>query len=57
VALTDWLQAGLKTASTARLSRLDCLEQSLLKSRIGVIAPSDAKAIRQIWDSYIHPQF
>lgn len=57
VALADWRQSGLKTASTVRLSRLDCLEQSLLKTRIGAISPSDAKAVRQVWATYVHPQF
>jgi len=31
VALQDWREKGLRVPSTVRLSRLDCLEQSLLR--------------------------
>ena len=34
VPLNDWATSGLKVASTVRLSRLDCLENSLLIARI-----------------------
>lgn len=57
VALADWRASGLRLASTVRLSRLDCLEQSLLKSRIGMISSRDAQTIRQVWVSQIRPQF
>ena len=35
VALQNWSAAGLRVASTVRLSRLDCLEQHLLRRRLG----------------------
>ena len=43
VTLTDWKLAGLQIASTVRLARLDCLEQSLLYRRLGTISSADAK--------------
>src|SRR5688572_18807980 len=57
VALGDWKSGGLRQASTVRLSRIDCLEQSLLIVRIGVISPTDATAVKQVWANYIRPQF
>lgn len=38
VLLQDWAISGLRVASTVRLSRLDCLEKSLLLGKIGVIS-------------------
>ena len=38
LALADWRASGLRVASTVRLSRLDCLEQSLLLFRLGGIS-------------------
>jgi mRNA interferase MazF len=57
VTLKDWKVSGLRVASTVRLSRLDCLESSLLLSKIGQISPSDAKVIKDLWDLKIKPQF
>jgi PemK-like, MazF-like toxin of type II toxin-antitoxin system len=57
VALAGWKASGLRVASTVRLSRLDCLEQSLLIAQIGTISPSDAQAINQVWTSRVKPQF
>jgi mRNA interferase MazF len=57
VPLHDWAASGLRKASTMRLSRLDCLEQSLLKARIGAISANDASRVRQTWSSQIKPQF
>lgn len=57
VALADWKTSGLRVASTVRLSRLDCLEQSLLIARIGTVSAADAQAIRQVWSVRIGPQF
>jgi mRNA interferase MazF len=56
VSLSDWKAAGLRVASTVRLSRLDCLEQSLLIARVGPIAAGDAKAVKQVW-AIVQPQF
>jgi mRNA interferase MazF len=57
IPLADWAGAGLRRASTVRLSRLDCLEQSLFLGRIGTISPADAHAIKQAWTNLIKPQF
>lgn len=57
VPLADWQASGLRLASTVRLSRLDCLENSLLFARIGSISASDGEAVKQAWSRYICPQF
>jgi mRNA-degrading endonuclease toxin of MazEF toxin-antitoxin module len=57
VALSDWKASGLRRASTVRLSRLDCLEQSLLLGRVGTISTADADRIKQAWAEHIKPQF
>src|SRR5438105_2256550 len=38
VELADWQTVGRRKPSTVRLSRLDCLKQSLLIGRVGVIS-------------------
>src|SRR5580700_5529119 len=53
VALQNWSAAGLRVASTVRLSRLDCLEQSLMLRRLGVIDPGDAAQLKRVWASEI----
>jgi mRNA interferase MazF len=55
--LNDWESSGLRVASTARLSRLDCLEQSLLLGKLGTISEADAAQVKEIWQLYIKPQF
>ena len=57
VELADWQTSGLRLASTVRLSRLDCLEQTLLIGRIGIISTADGNRIKQVWTSSIRPQF
>lgn len=57
VPLNDWAASGLRVTSTVRLSRLDCLEKSLLLVKIGQISESDGKQLKQVWDTYIKPQF
>jgi mRNA interferase MazF len=57
VALQNWSAAGLRVASTVRLSRLDCLEQNLLRRRLGIIAPSDANELKRVWASDIRLRF
>ena len=49
VELADWQGSGLRRASTVRLSRLDCLEQSLLVGRIGNISKLDGERVTQTW--------
>jgi mRNA interferase MazF len=56
VFLNDWSVSGLRVASTVRLSRLDCLEKSLLLAKIGQISQADAAAVKQVWDLYVKPQ-
>ena len=57
VALQNWSAAGLRVASTVRLSRLDCLEQSLLRRHLGVLAQSDAANLKRVWANEIRLQF
>ena len=57
VSLKDWAVSGLKVASTVRLSRLDCLENSLLLVRIGYVSLNDATKLKAVWNSQIKLQF
>lgn len=57
VALNDWSSSGLRVASTVRLSRLDCLENSLLIAKIGHISDADADKIKEVWKHQVNPQF
>lgn len=57
VMLADWAAAGLRIASTVRLSRLDCLEQSLLGRRLGKLSPADAQNLITVWNQHIKLQF
>ena len=57
VALQNWAAAGLRVTSTARLSRLDCLEQSLLRRRLGVLAQNDAANVKRVWANEIRLRF
>ena len=57
VALQNWLAAGLRVASTVRLSRLDCLEQNLLRRRLGMVDQSDAVQLKQVWTNEIRLRF
>lgn len=57
VALTDWKSSGLRVASTVRLSRLDCLEQTLLLTRLGRVSLLDAQRIQSVWTMHVKPQF
>lgn len=57
VPLSDWQATGLRCASTVRLSRLDCLEQSLLIARIGKISRADGENVKTTWARSIRPQF
>ncbi len=57
VLLADWQAAGLRVASTVRLSRLDCLEQPLLFCRLGTLSAADKQTIETTWDLHVKPQF
>ncbi|MGO9202222.1 MAG: type II toxin-antitoxin system PemK/MazF family toxin [Limisphaerales bacterium] len=57
VTLQNWSVAGLRVASTVRLSRLDCLEQSLLRRRLGILAQNDAANLKRVWANEIRLQF
>jgi len=57
VTLQHWAAAGLRVASTVRLSRVDCLEQFLLRRRLGVIAPADASQVKSVWAGEIRLRF
>jgi mRNA interferase MazF len=57
VLLNDWEQSGLRAASTVRLSRLDCLEKSLLLVNLGRVSDADAERLKTVWREYVKPQF
>jgi len=57
ILLNDWQASGLRVASTVRLSRLDCLEQTLLLRRLGTLSPGDANRVRMVWSQNVKPQF
>jgi mRNA interferase MazF len=57
VPLADWQASGLRRPSIVRLWRLDCLEQSLLVARIGMISDTDGREVRQVWSTHVGPQF
>ncbi len=57
ILLNDWKMSGLRVASTVRLFRLDCLEQSLLLFRLGRISVPDGQRIKEAWETYVKPQF
>ncbi len=57
VLIQDWAISGLRVPSTVRLSRVDCLEKSLLLTKIGRVSQGDAQEVKKIWSLYIKPQF
>ena len=57
VPLADWQTSGLRVPSVVRLSRLDCLEQSLLLFKLGHISLAAAQHLKAIWAVHIKPQF
>jgi mRNA interferase MazF len=57
VVLIDWENCGLRVASTVRLSRLDCLERSLLIKKLGELSEIDAKALKEVWTQHVKPNF
>ncbi len=40
-----------------RLSRLDCLEKSLLLAKFGRVSANDAQRLKEVWNLYIKLQF
>jgi mRNA interferase MazF len=57
VALQNWSAAGLRVPSTVRLSRLDCLEGTLLRRRLGTVSQADAQCLKQCWEEQIRLHF
>lgn len=57
VTVADWRAGGLRVAPTVRLSRLDCLEQSLLIHRLGTLSLPDAQKIKSTWRTHVKPDF
>src|SRR5262245_47657107 len=57
VVLKDWASAGLVVTSTVRLSRLDCLERSVLRRCLGTISQQDAQTLKAVWSQQIQLRF
>ena len=57
VSLQDWQAEGLRVVSTVRLSRLDCLEQNLLRRKLGALSRNDSERIKHIWANQIQLRF
>jgi mRNA interferase MazF len=57
ILLKDWGSSGLRVPSTVRLSRLDCLEKTLMLAKLGRISNGDATHLLEVWNDYIKPQF
>ena len=57
VSLQDWAAEGLVVASTVRLSRLDCLEQVLLRRKLGRLSQRDVLLIKSAWSQHVRLQF
>ncbi len=57
VVLKNWANSGLRVESTVRLFRLDCLEKSLMITKLGKLSVEDADEIRAVWNSHVKPQF
>jgi mRNA interferase MazF len=57
VPLTDWRLAGPRVPSTVRLSRLDCLEQTLLIHKLGSISAADTPQVKAVWSTHVKPAF
>jgi mRNA interferase MazF len=57
VLLNHWVESGLKVPSTVRLSRLDCLEISLFRKKVGQVSETDAVQLKKVWQESISLQF
>jgi len=57
VILADWQSEGLRVPSTVRLSRLDCLEQILLRRKLGSLSADDARKVKEVWASRVQLRF
>jgi len=57
VVIQAWAVAGLRKPSAVRLSRLDCVEQSLLIARLGTVSEDDASRLKTAWRDHIRLQF
>jgi mRNA interferase MazF len=57
VTLADWKAAGLRLPSTVPLSRLDCLEQTLLIHKLGMISTADVQQVKSVWSAHVKPAF
>ena len=59
--VSDAVVAAVSTSAprspTDVLWRLDCLEQSLLVARIGMISDTDGREVHQAWSTHVGPQF
>lgn len=48
VGLVEWRAGGLRTASTARLHKLNTVEKSRVLHRIGLIQPADRQRVSDV---------
>jgi len=53
IPLSHWKEAGLEKPSVARLTRLTTVEKTLLKLRIGNLAPPDLDTVKQAWNQHM----
>jgi mRNA interferase MazF len=57
VLLQEWVEAGLRVPSTVRLSRLDYLEQKLLRLRLGTPGAGERERVKQVRDIQLRLRF
>jgi mRNA interferase MazF len=57
VLLNQWEESGLRVLSTVRLSRLDCLEISLFRKKVGQLSEMDAMELKRVWQESFSLQF
>lgn len=50
VSLFDWQPEGLRVPSTVRLLRLDCLERTTLRRRLGALTSQDVQRVKAAWE-------
>ncbi len=49
VAITDWHEAGLLTASVVRVNKIATIEKQLIARRLGLVSDRDGANVRQVF--------